>query len=68
MLFNSIEFAFFLTIVFLIYWFVVNKNINISEFVFIACQLCFLWQLGLEIFVPVDNDITRKLSYWDQDR
>ena len=34
MLFNSIDFAIFLPIVFLLYWFVANKNLKVQNFLF----------------------------------
>jgi alginate O-acetyltransferase complex protein AlgI len=41
MLFNSIQFAFFLTIVFLIYWFVVNKNIKYQNLFLLLASYIF---------------------------
>ncbi|MCG8310713.1 MAG: MBOAT family protein [Cytophagales bacterium] len=44
MLFNSIEFAVFLPIVFLIYWFVANKNLKAQNFfVIIASYVFYGW-------------------------
>jgi D-alanyl-lipoteichoic acid acyltransferase DltB (MBOAT superfamily) len=44
MLFNSIEFAFFLPIVFLLYWFVINKNLKIqNSFLLIASYFFYGW-------------------------
>lgn len=41
MVFNSIEFLFFLPITFLIYWFVVNKNINAQNFFVVLASYVF---------------------------
>ncbi len=38
MLFNSIDFAIFLPIVFLLYWFDANKNLKLQNFPFIYFQ------------------------------
>lgn len=44
MLFNSIDFAIFLPIVFIIYWFVVNKNLKAQNlFIFIASYVFYGW-------------------------
>ena len=44
MLFNSIEFAIFLPIVFILYWFVFNKNLKIQNlFVVAASYLFYGW-------------------------
>ena len=41
MLFNSIEFALFLPIVFLAYWFVANKNLRVQNFFLLAASYVF---------------------------
>ena len=41
MLFNSIDFAFFLPIVFLIYWFVVNKNFRYQNLLLLIASYIF---------------------------
>lgn len=41
MLFNSIEFAFFLPIVFIIYWFIVNKNLRLQNFYIVLISYIF---------------------------
>jgi alginate O-acetyltransferase complex protein AlgI len=41
MLFNSIEFAIFLPIVFLLYWFVVNKNLNLQNVLLLIASYSF---------------------------
>ncbi len=44
MLFNSIEFAIFLPLVFVLYWFVVNKNLKIQNlFLIIASYVFYAW-------------------------
>ena len=44
MLFNSLEFALFLPIVFLIYWFLVNKNLKLQNcFLLIASYVFYGW-------------------------
>ncbi len=41
MLFNSIEFVFFLLIVFILYWFVLNKNLKNQNFLVLAASYFF---------------------------
>jgi len=41
MLFNSIDFAVFLPIVFLLYWFVTNKNLKLQNFLIVASSYLF---------------------------
>ncbi|MFU8844553.1 MAG: MBOAT family protein, partial [Bacteroidales bacterium] len=41
MLFNSIDFAIFLPIVFIFYWFVVNRNLKWQNFLIIASSYIF---------------------------
>ncbi len=41
MLFNSIEFALFLPIVFLLYWFVVNRNVRLQNMFVVAVSYLF---------------------------
>jgi alginate O-acetyltransferase complex protein AlgI len=44
MLFNSFEFAIFLSIVFLLYWFVTNKNLNVQNaFLLIVSYIFYGW-------------------------
>ena len=68
MLFNSIDFAIFLPIVFILYWFVVNKNLKYQNFlVLLASYLFYGWWdwrfLILIIFsTVVDYSIGRKLK------
>ena len=41
MLFNSLEFAIFLPIVFLLYWFVFNKNLKLQNLFVVAASYVF---------------------------
>jgi len=41
MLFNSIDFAIFLPIVFLLYWFVANKNLKLQNFLIVIASYVF---------------------------
>jgi alginate O-acetyltransferase complex protein AlgI len=41
MLFNSIDFAIFLPVVFLLYWFVFNKNLNLQNFLLVVASYFF---------------------------
>lgn len=41
MLFNSFEFAVFLPLVFLLYWFVVNKNLKLQNAFIVAISYLF---------------------------
>lgn len=41
MLFNSLEFAIFLPVVFLLYWFVVNKSLKLQNFLLLAASYIF---------------------------
>jgi D-alanyl-lipoteichoic acid acyltransferase DltB (MBOAT superfamily) len=41
MLFNSIDFAIFLPIVFILYWFVANKNLKVQNFLIVVCSYIF---------------------------
>ena len=68
MLFNSIDFAFFLPIVFILYWFVTNKNLKLQNFLIVLASYLFYgwwdWRfLSLIIFsTVVDYSIGRKLQ------
>jgi alginate O-acetyltransferase complex protein AlgI len=54
MLFNSIDFAIFLPIVFLLYWFVFNKNLKVQNFFLVVASYVFYgwwdWRFLLLIF------------------
>jgi len=41
MLFNSIDFAIFLPIVFILYWFVTNKNLKLQNLLIVAASYLF---------------------------
>ena len=41
MLFNSIDFAIFLPIVFILYWFVANRNLKLQNFLIVAASYLF---------------------------
>lgn len=65
MLFNSIDFAIFLPIVFLIYWFVVNKNIKLQNgFIVLASYFfyaCWDWRF---LFLIIFSTITDYAVGW----
>lgn len=67
MLFNSIDFAIFLPIVFILYWFVVNKNLKLQNLLIVVASYIFYgwwdWRfLSLILFSTiVDYLIGRKL-------
>jgi len=67
MLFNSIDFAIFLPIVFLLYWFVANKNLKLQNFLIVVASYIFYgwwdWRfLSLILFSTlVDYTIGRQL-------
>lgn len=67
MLFNSLDFAIFLPLVFLIYWFVLNKNLRVQNFFLLVVSYIFYgwwdWRfLSLIVFSSVlDFWIGRKL-------
>src|SRR5690554_5485744 len=54
MLFNSIDFAIFLPIVFILYWFATNKNLKLQNFLIVAASYVFYgwwdWRFLLLIF------------------
>src|SRR5680860_384531 len=68
MLFNSIDFAIFLPIVFLLYWFVCNKNLKLQNFLIVLASYVFYgwwdWRfLGLIAFSTfVDYSVGVALS------
>ena len=67
MLFNSIDFAIFLPIVFALYWFVANKNLKLQNFLIVAASYLFYgwwdWRfLSLILFSTIiDYTIGQKL-------
>ena len=68
MLFNSIDFAIFLPVVFILYWFVTNKNLKLQNFLIVLASYLFYgwwdWRfLSLIIFsTVVDYSIGQKLQ------
>jgi len=68
MLFNSIDFAVFLPIVFLLYWFVANKNLRLQNFLIVVSSYIFYgwwdWRFLLLIILSslIDFFIGKKLS------
>ena len=71
MLFNSIDFAIFLPVVFLLYWFVANKNLKIQNFLVVVASYFFYgwwdWQfLSLILFSTIiDYSVGIRLSRED---
>ena len=69
MLFNSLDFAVFLPIVFVLYWFVTNNNLKLQNALIVAASYVFYgwwdWRfLSLIIFSTVlDYSIGKKLKY-----
>lgn len=67
MLFNSIDFTIFLPIVFILYWFVTDKNLKLQNFLIVAASYLFYgwwdWRfLSLILFSTiVDYTVGRKL-------
>ncbi len=68
MLFNSIDFAIFLPLVFILYWFVTNKNLNLQNALIVGASYIFYgwwdWRfLSLILFSTiVDYFVGRKLE------
>ena len=68
MIFNSIDFAVFLPIVFLLYWFVTNKNLTLQNFLIVVASYVFYgwwdWRfLSLILFSTiVDYSVGRALA------
>ena len=68
MLFNSIDFAIFLPVVFILYWFVTNNKLKLQNFLIVAASYLFYgwwdWRfLSLIIFSTiVDYTVGRKLQ------
>lgn len=60
MLFNSLEFAIFFPIVFLLYWFVVNKNLALRNFFLLVSSYIFYgwwdWRFLVLIFISSSLD------------
>jgi alginate O-acetyltransferase complex protein AlgI len=74
MLFNSIDFAIFLPIVFILYWLVTNKNLKLQNFLIVAASYLFYgwwdWRfLSLILFSTiVDYFIGQKLRIEENQR
>lgn len=74
MLFNSLEFAIFLPIVFIIYWFVVNRNLKLQNLFVVVASYVFYgwwdWRFLSLIFIStaVDFFIGRGFSVLDDVR
>ena len=68
MLFNSIDFALFLPIVFILYWFVTNHKLKLQNFLIVSASYLFYGQwdwrfLSLILFSTiVDYTVGRKLT------
>ena len=68
MLFNSLDFAIFLPLVFILYWFVTNRNLKLQNFLIVAASYLFYgwwdWRfLSLILFSTiVDYTIGLKIS------
>ena len=68
MLFNSIDFALFLPIVFILYWFVTNSNLKLQNLLIVAASYlfygCWDWRfLSLILFSTIiDYSVGRKLK------
>lgn len=74
MLFNSIDFAVFLPIVFFLYWFVTNKNLTLQNLLIVAASYVFYgwwdWRfLSLIVFSTlVDYTVGRQLKNEENQR
>ncbi len=74
MLFNSIDFAIFLPIVFILYWFVANKNLKLQNFLLVVASYTFYgwwdWRfLSLILFSTiVDYIISKQLIKQHKER
>jgi len=74
MIFNSLDFAIFLPIVFILYWFVANKSLKIQNALLLVSSYIFYgwwdWRfLGLIIFSSLlDYTIGRKLANENKDK
>lgn len=62
MLFNSLEFAIFLPIVFILYWFVINKNLKRQNILLLVASYLFYgwwdWRFLSLIFISTTLDFT----------
>ena len=71
MLFNSIDFAIFLPIVFLLYWFVTNKNLKLQNLLIVIASYLFYgwwdWRFLSLIFFSTIVDYTVGLKLGNED-
>ena len=71
MLFNSLDFAIFLPIVFILYWFVTNKNLKLQNFLIVAASYffygCWDWRFLSLIFFSTLVDYTIGLNLSTQE-
>ena len=71
MLFNSLDFAIFLPVVFVLYWFITNKNLKLQNFLIVAASYFFYgwwdWRfLSLIIFSSlVDFTVGQRLEEYE---
>jgi alginate O-acetyltransferase complex protein AlgI len=68
MLFNSLDFAFFLPVVFILYWFIINKNLSIQNLFLVIVSYVFYgwwdWRfLSLIIFSSLVDYLLGKKIY-----
>ena len=72
MLFNSIDFAIFLPIVFALYWFVANKNLKLQNFLIVAASYFFYgwwdWRFLSLIFFSTLVDYLIGISLSQQEK
>ncbi|NPA37662.1 MAG: MBOAT family protein, partial [Chlorobi bacterium] len=70
MLFNSLEFAIFLPVVFILYWFVANKNLKVQNFLIVVASYIFYgwwdWRFLSLIFFSTLVDYTIGLQIYKQ--
>lgn len=72
MLFNSIDFAVFLPIVFILYWFVCNKNLKLQNFLIVVASYVFYgwWDyrfLSLVLFSTVVDYVIGRMLLNEED-
>lgn len=74
MLFNSIDFAIFLPIVFFLYWFVTNKNLRLQNTLLVVASYVFYgwwdWRFLLLLFLTCTTDflISKNLETTDDEK
>ncbi len=72
MLFHSIDFALFLPIVFILYWFVVNKKLKLQNFLIVAASYLFYgwwdWRFLSLIFLSTLVDYTVGLKLKNEEK